>query len=163
MLCFLWLATEPVVVIAGIRSSGGLLDSTQPLSITMNTQNMKISDLGKRRIETTRSRNNSARCGNCETAGSFSPSTSYCHYIGARNVRSLYHQGELACILQEMEKLNLDILGVSETFWPDAGEFQSSIPTSEENYKVIYSGGKKHRKEVGLIMNRKTENSVIYY
>ena len=84
-------------------------------------------------------------------------------YIGTWKVRSLYQQGKLSCILQEMEKLNLDILGVSETFWPDVGEFQSSIPTSEENYKVIYSDGKKHRKRVGLIMNRKTANSVIYY
>ena len=69
------------------------------------------------------------------TAGYTSSLFGNCYSLGTWNVRSLFQQGKLACVIQEMEKLNLNIIGISETFWPDAGEFQTSMPTSEENDK----------------------------
>ena len=134
-----------------------------PPSIIMNMQSKKISDLGKREVETANSQNFPARCGDCEIAGSPPPSSSDCYNIGTWNVRSLYQQEKLACVIQEMAKLSLGILGISETFWPDEGEFKSSIPTLEETYKVIYSGGKRHRRGVGFIMNSEVAKTVLYY
>ena len=62
-----------------------------------------------------------------------------------------------------MDKIGLDILGVAETLWTESGEFKSTIPTNEEVYTVIYSGGKKHRKGVGFILNKKAANTIMYY
>ncbi|XP_037931408.1 craniofacial development protein 2-like [Teleopsis dalmanni] len=51
-------------------------------------------------------------------------------------------------MILEMKKHNIDILGVSETWWPDCGEFFS------QNTKVYYSGNqnKHHRNGVGILM-----------
>ena len=84
-------------------------------------------------------------------AGNPSPSSSDCYNTGTWNVRSLYQQGQVACVIQEMAKLSLGILGISETFWPDEGEYKSSMPTLEETYKVMYSGGKDTEEELGLL------------
>ena len=105
----------------------------------MNMQNKEFSDLGKRGVETARSQNCPARCGDCEIAGNHSPSSSDCYNIGTWKVRSLYQQGKLASVIQEMAKLSLGILEIAETFWPNEGDFQSSMPTLNEAYKVIYS------------------------
>ena len=109
------------------------------------------------------SHSNSARCGTCVIAGSASSSISDCYRLGTWNVRSLYQSGKLACVIQEMKKLNLDLLGVLETFWNNCGEFLTSIPTLEEKFKVIYSGGEKHRRGVGFILNLRMDKSVLCY
>jgi len=36
-------------------------------------------------------------------------------------VRSLYEAGKLANLLEEVKKLKMDILGVAETWWSQAG------------------------------------------
>ena len=46
----------------------------------------------------------------------------YC--IGTWNVRSM-NQGKLEVIKQEMARVNIDILGISELEWTEMGEFQS--------------------------------------
>ena len=46
----------------------------------------------------------------------------YC--IGAWNVRSV-NQGKLEMIKQEMARVNIDILGISELTWTSKGEFNS--------------------------------------
>ena len=46
----------------------------------------------------------------------------YC--IGTWNVRSLY-QGNLDVVKQEMARLNINILGISELKWTRMGEFNS--------------------------------------
>jgi hypothetical protein len=51
-----------------------------------------------------------------------------------------------------MERMQIDIMGVAETFWDDVGEFQSKLPTTEEEFKVIYSGGNNRRRGVAFIM-----------
>ena len=44
----------------------------------------------------------------------------YC--IGTWNVRSM-NQGKLEVVKQEMARVNVDILGISELRWPGMGEF----------------------------------------
>ena len=46
----------------------------------------------------------------------------YC--IGSWNVRSM-NQGKLEVVKQEMARVNIDILGISELKWTGIGEFNS--------------------------------------
>ena len=46
------------------------------------------------------------------------------HCIGTWNVRSM-NQGKLEVIKQEMARVNVDILGISELKWTGMGEFNS--------------------------------------
>ena len=46
----------------------------------------------------------------------------YC--IGTRNVNSMY-QGKLEVVKQEMTRVNIDILGISELKWTGMGKFNS--------------------------------------
>ena len=46
----------------------------------------------------------------------------YC--IGISNVRSM-NQGKLEVVKQEMARVNVDILGISELKWTGMGEFNS--------------------------------------
>ena len=80
-----------------------------------------IPGLGKRSVDGISAGSNSARCGTSEMAGWTSPSSIDCYNIGTWNVRSLYQAGKLAGIIQEMERINLNLLGISETFWNDNG------------------------------------------
>ena len=48
----------------------------------------------------------------------------YC--MGTWNVRSM-NQGKLEVVKQEMARVNVDILGISELKWTGMGEFKSSI------------------------------------
>ena len=52
----------------------------------------------------------------------------YC--IGTWNVRSM-NQGKLEVVKQEMARVNVDILGISELKWTGMGEFKS-------DYHYIY-------------------------
>ena len=46
------------------------------------------------------------------------------YYIGTWNVRSM-NQGKLEVLKQEMARVNIDILGISELKWTRMGEFNS--------------------------------------
>ena len=54
----------------------------------------------------------------------------YC--IGTWNVRSM-NQGKLEVVKQEMARVNVDILGISELKWTGMGEFNS-----DEHYIYYY-------------------------
>jgi exonuclease III len=90
----------------------------------------------------------------------FAPSTSDCYKIGTWNVRKLLQPGKLANVLKEMERMQIDIMGVAETFWDDVGEFQSKLPTTEEEFKVIYSGGNNRRRGVAFIVKGKARSAI---
>ena len=62
----------------------------------------------------------------------------YC--IGSWNVRSM-HQGKLEVVKQEMARVNISILGISELRWTGMGEFNS-------NDHYIYYCGQEDRKSV---------------
>ena len=70
------------------------------------------------------------------------------HCIGTWNVRSM-NQGKLEVIKQEMARVNIDILGISELKWPGMGEFNSG-----DHY--IYHCGQEslRRNGVALIINK---------
>ena len=61
----------------------------------------------------------------------------YC--IGTWNVRSM-NQGKLVVVKQEMARVNIDILGISELKWTGMGEFNS-----DDNY-IYYCGQESLRK-----------------
>ena len=73
------------------------------------------------------------------------------------NVRTLYQAGKLDNCLQEMSRLNIDILGVAETRWTDAGA------VDKENYVMYFSGGNKHVNGVGIIIRKNLSRSVQGY
>ena len=78
----------------------------------------------------------------------------YC--IGTWNVRSM-NQGKLEVVKQEMARMNVDILGISELKWTGMGEFNS-----DEHY--IYYCGQEFliRNGVAIIVNRRVQNAVLW-
>jgi len=77
--------------------------------------------------------------------------------IGTWNVRSLFEAGKLANLTREMNRLELDILGVAETWWPGVGE------CNVDGGVFFYSGNEdpKHRKGVGIIITKELLKSVV--
>ena len=70
----------------------------------------------------------------------------YC--IGIWNVQSM-NQGNLEVVKQEMARVNVDILGISELKWTGISEFNS-----DDHY--IYSGQESLRRNgVSLIVNKR--------
>ena len=69
----------------------------------------------------------------------------YC--IGTWNVRSM-NQGNLEVINQEMARVNINILGISELKWTGMGKFNS------DDYYIYYCGQEPLRKNgVAIIVN----------
>ena len=48
--------------------------------------------------------------------------------------------------MQEMRRMNIDILGIAETFWDGMGDSETTLPETKEKFRVIFSGGDKKRK-----------------
>ena len=70
----------------------------------------------------------------------------YC--IGTWNVRSM-KQGTLEVVKQEMARVNVDILGISELKWTEMGEFNS------DDHCIYYCGQESLRRNgVALIVNK---------
>ena len=71
----------------------------------------------------------------------------YC--IGTWNVRSM-NQGKLEVIEQEMARVNIDILGISELKWTGMGEFNS------DDHCIYFSGQESlKRNEVPIIVSKR--------
>ena len=66
------------------------------------------------------------------------------------------NQGKFEVVKQEMARLNIKILGISELKWTEMGKFNS-----EDHY--IYYGGQEslRRNGVALIVNKKAQNAVL--
>ena len=77
----------------------------------------------------------------------------YC--IETWNVRSM-NQGNLDAVKQEMARVNMDILGITELKWTGIGEFNS-----DDHY--IYYFGQEFLKRNGvvIIINRRVRNAVL--
>ena len=66
------------------------------------------------------------------------------------------NQGKLEVVKQEMARVNINILGISELRWTGTGEFNS-----EEHY-IYYCGHKSLRRNgVAIIVNKRVQNSVL--
>ena len=74
----------------------------------------------------------------------------YC--IGKGNVRSM-NQGKLQVVKQEMARVNIDILGISELKWTRMGEFNS------DDHYIYYCGQESLRRNgVAIIVKKKSLN-----
>ena len=66
------------------------------------------------------------------------------------------NQGRLEVVKQEMTRVNIDILGISELKWTGMGEFNSDNPY------VYYCGQESLRGNgVALIVNKRVQNAVL--
>ena len=71
----------------------------------------------------------------------------YC--IGTWNVRSM-NQGKLEVVKQEMARVNINILGITELKWTGMGEFNS------DDHYIYYCGQESLRRNgVAIIVNRR--------
>ena len=70
----------------------------------------------------------------------------YC--IGTWNVKSM-NQGKLEVVKQEMARVNVNILGISELKWTGMGEFNS------DDHYIYYCGQESLRRNgVAIIVNK---------
>ena len=75
--------------------------------------------------------------------------------IGTWNVRSM-NQGKLEVVKQEMARVNIDILGISELKWPGMGEFNS------DDHYIYYCGQVSLRRNgIAIIVNKRVRNAVL--
>ena len=77
----------------------------------------------------------------------------YC--MGTWNLRSMI-QGKLELVRQEMARVNIDILGISELKWTGMGEFNS------DDHYIYYCGQESLRRNgVAIIVNKRVQNAVL--
>ena len=77
----------------------------------------------------------------------------YC--IGTWNVRSM-NQGKFEVVKQEMARVNVNILGISELKWTGMGEFNS------DDHYIYYCGQESLRRNgVAIIVNKRVWNAVL--
>ena len=77
----------------------------------------------------------------------------YC--IGTWNVRSM-NQGKLEVVKQEMARVNVNILGISELRWTGVGEFNS------DDHYIYYCGQEFLRGNgVAIMVNKRVRNAVL--
>ena len=71
----------------------------------------------------------------------------YC--IGTCNISSI-NQGTLEVVKQEMARVNIDILGISELKWTEMGEFNS------DDHYIYYCGHESLRRNgVAIMVNKR--------
>ena len=71
------------------------------------------------------------------------------HCIRPWNVRSM-NQDKLEVVKQEMERVNIDILGISEPKWTGMDKFNS------DDHYIYYCGQESLRRHgVGIIVNKR--------
>ena len=66
------------------------------------------------------------------------------------------NQGKLEVVKQEMARVNVDILGISELKWTGMGEFNS------DDHYIYYCGQESLRRNgVGIMVNKRVRNAVL--
>ena len=79
------------------------------------------------------------------------------YYIGTWNVGSM-NQGKLEVVKQEMARVNIDILGISELKWTGMGEFNS------DDHYIYYCGQESLRRNgIAIIVNKRIHYEVSNY
>ena len=79
--------------------------------------------------------------------------------IATWNVRSLKQNGKLENVIQEMERMEIDVMGVSETFYKEDMKRRVGLPDSQSNYILINAGSDDNRKGVAFIYKGKLEKN----
>ena len=77
----------------------------------------------------------------------------YC--IGTWNVRSM-NQGKLEVVKQEMARVNVDILGISELKWTGMGDFNS-----DDHYIYYCRQESLRRNGIAIMVNKRVRNVVL--
>ena len=68
------------------------------------------------------------------------------------------NQGKLKVVKQEMARVNVDILGISELKWTGMGEFNS------DDHYIYYCGKESLRRNgVAVMVNKRVQNAVLGY
>ena len=77
----------------------------------------------------------------------------YC--VGTWNVRSM-NQGKLEVVKQEMARVNVNILGISEVKWTGMDEFNS------DDHDIYYCGQESLRRNgIAIVVNKRVGNAVL--
>ena len=77
------------------------------------------------------------------------------YFIGTWKVRSM-NQGKLEVVKQEMTRVNIDILGISELRRTEIGEFNS------DDHYIYYCGQESLRRYgVAIMVNKRVQNAVL--
>ena len=66
------------------------------------------------------------------------------------------NQGELEVVKQEMARVNVDILGISELKWTGMGQFNS-----DDHYIYYYGQESLRRNGVAIMVNKRVRNTVL--
>ena len=66
------------------------------------------------------------------------------------------NQGKLEVVKQEMARVNVDILGISELKWTGMGEFNS-----DDHYIYFFRQESLSRNGVAIIVNKRVQNAVL--
>ena len=66
------------------------------------------------------------------------------------------NQGKLEVVKQEMARVNIDILGISELKWTGMGEFNS-----DDHYIYYYGQESLRRNGVAIMVSKKVQNAVL--
>ena len=68
------------------------------------------------------------------------------------------NQGKLEVVKQEMARVNVDILGISEQRWTGIGEYNS------DDHYIYYCGQESLRRNgVAIIVNKRVQNTVLRF
>ena len=74
--------------------------------------------------------------------------------IGTQNVNSM-NQGQLEVVKQEMARVNVNILGMSELKWTGLGQFNS------DDHSIYYGRSESLRRNgVAIMVNKTVQNAV---
>ena len=66
------------------------------------------------------------------------------------------NQGKMEVVNQEMERVNINILGISELKWIGMGEFNS------DDHYIYYCGQDSFRRNgVAIIVNKRVQNAIL--
>ena len=68
------------------------------------------------------------------------------------------NQGKLEVVKQEMTRVNIDVLGISELRWTGMGEFNS-----DDHYIYYYGQESLRRNGVAIIVNKRVRNAVLEF
>ena len=77
----------------------------------------------------------------------------YC--IGTWNVRSM-NQGKLDVVKQEMARVNINIIGISELKWMGMGDFNL-----DDHYTYYCRQESLRRNRVAFIVNKRVQNALL--
>ena len=77
------------------------------------------------------------------------------YYIGTWNDRCM-NQGKVEVVKQEMTRVHIDILRISELKWTGMGEFNS------DDHYIYYCGQESfRRKGLAIIINKRVQNAIL--